>query len=66
MNPEDKKDSDTIFLVLSSWAALKDIKWGSAETLFKKGQCAPPAPLAYPKKWNRVKKPNLVKSQKLL
>lgn len=53
INPEDK-DSGTIFLVLSSWEALKDIKWGSAETLFEKSQCEPAA-LVHPNKGNKVK-----------
>ena len=52
MNPEDTKASDSIVLVLSSWAALKDIKLWRVETLLEKGQCIP-EPLVNPMNINK-------------
>lgn len=55
MNPEDTRGSDTTFLVLSSWATLKDMNWGTAVTLLEKGHWIP-APLPNPRNCNKVSK----------
>ena len=42
ISPDDAKGwSYTLLLGLSSWTALKDRKWGMAETLLGKGHCIP-------------------------
>lgn len=43
INPDDMRGSETIFLVLSSWAILKDIKCERAEPLFENCHCTPAA-----------------------